>query len=144
MNPPITREVLYCRATGRRIPPERGRAVQAGSPIAIAVLDDGSSMPIFGDTVLGREPTIDRHVRSGQAEAWALRDPRHEVSRCHLLLRRRGRRLEAVDLGSRNGTALAGADGAWRPTMPGIGEPIVDRQQLRLGLRTITIHYVQR
>lgn len=138
-----TREVLYCRATGRRIPPERGRVAQSDSPLAIAVLDDGRSIPIFGDTVLGRMPSVDPRVLDGHAAPLIIDDERKAVSRCHLLLRRRRRRFEAVDLGSRNGTAVATADRQWTSLMPGIGTTIEHGQELRLGSRTVTIHYVQ-
>lgn len=143
MTTPVTAEALYCRMTGRRLSPDRGRVAGAGALIAVLVFDEGTSAPIFGDTIVGRAPHDDHRVRAEAAEALTIVDPRHEISRCHLLLRVRGHRLEAVDLGSRNGTALA-RSGRWTLTMPGIGEPIADREQVRLGLRTLTVHYLQR
>lgn len=136
-------EALYCRSTGRRLAPDQGLEPARGAPIAVAVLDDGESVPLFGDAVLGRSPELDARVRNGSAAPIAISDPSAQLSRCHVLLRADRWEVEVIDLGSRNGTALLAADGGWDRIMPGIGTALVDGQQIRLASRVITIYHLQ-
>ena len=142
-------EALYCRATGRRLSPVAGLEPAAGAPIAVAVFDDGESVPLFGDTVLGRSPELDPRVRRGEATPLTLDDPTAEMSRCHALLRVNRWEVEVIDLGSRNGTALqmVGADSAadptWRRIMPGLAASITDGQPILLASRVISIYHLQ-
>lgn len=142
--PPLPLEALYCRATGRRLAPAQGRAPTDGSPIAVGVFDDGVSISFAGDSVIGRLPGADTRVRAGTAHPVALHDPSRELSRCHVLIRVDRWRVEVVDLGSRNGTAVSTPDGRWRPVLPGIGEVVVDGQQIRLASRVLTVHHLCR
>lgn len=136
-------EALYCRSTGRRLAPAHGLEPTSGAPIAVAVLDDGTSLPLFGDAVLGRSPDLDHRVRQGVADALTITDPRRQLSRCHALLRVDRWRVETIDLGSRNGTAVMAADGEWERLLPGIGTPVRDGQQIRLASRILTIFHLQ-
>lgn len=141
---PRTREALYCRSTGQRLAPDEGLEPAAGSPIAIAVFDDGNAIPLFGDSLLGRTPELDRRVLTGSAEAIVVEDPSRQISRCHVLLRFRQWDIEVIDLGSRNGTSVSTSDGDWIDVVPGLGNRMVDGQRVRLASRTITIHHLRR
>ncbi|MEM1332079.1 MAG: FHA domain-containing protein [Actinomycetota bacterium] len=146
MTPPFaeaTRELLYCRTTGRRLAPTTGGTPPTGSPSAVLVIDDGSAVPLVGDAVLGRTPELDRHVVAGRARPVLLADPTHELSRCHALLRVGGWRVEVIDLGSRNGTRVFDGERRTR-VMPGLGHRLHDGDQITLGSRSATIHLLRR
>ncbi len=135
---------LYCRRTGRRLAPDDGRTPGVGDDVAIVVVDDGTTVPIDGDVVIGRDPAADRRVAAGTAVALELVDPERQVSRCHLLLRVRAWSVEVIDLGSSNGTALGEDDGSWTALVPGLGHEVPDGRPIRLGRRTLTVHRLQR
>ncbi|MEM9039602.1 MAG: FHA domain-containing protein [Actinomycetota bacterium] len=137
-------EALYSPLTGRRLAPDDGRAPIAGTPVAVLVVDGGPTIPLFGDAVLGRRPFDDRRVVGGVAESIVLDDPRRCVSRCHAFLRVDRWRVEAIDLGSCNGTSTSVDGGPWSSLVPGIGHVLRDGQRLRLGRIGIAVHLIGR
>ncbi len=130
---------LYSRTDGRRVAPHRIRRPAPDEQIAVVVLDDGQAHSINGDVVLGRMPNDDRRVRTASASAIVVPDPGRQVSRSHLLLRIDGWRVEAADLGSRNGSWRMGKDGQWHRLVPGIATPLDDGATLCLGSRHVRI-----
>lgn len=141
---PLPETALYCRSTGRRLAPRTALSPNSGSPVAVAVFHDGTTVPLIGDSVLGRFPNLDQRVIDGYAAPITLADPTRQLSRCHALLRVQRWQIDVVDLGSRNGTALADATGHWHNVMPGIGTVIDDGQLLRLGSSVMRIHRLVR
>ena len=139
-----TPTALYCRSTGRRLAPAAALEPAEGSPIAIAVFHDGRTIPLFGDTILGRAPDLDRRVISGDAAAITLDDPTRQLSRCHVLLRVDRWQIEVIDLGSRNGTAIRDEDGSWHSLMAGLGTVVEDGQLVRLASSVVRIHRLVR
>ena len=66
------------------------------------------------------------------------------VSRSHVWLRTHGWEVEAVDLGTRNGTFVRTGDGPWEPLRPGMGRRLDTKSELRLGERTLVFHVIGR
>lgn len=75
-------------------------------PLGALVLDDGSVFKLDGDYVVGREPTLDDSVASGQASPLLVADPAGIVSRVHARVHLEGWRVLITDLGSANGTRV--------------------------------------
>ena len=136
-------QTLYCRSTGRRLAPEQARQPAPGMAKAVAVFDDGVSLSLLGDSLLGRTPHLDRRVRSMTAAPVAIEDATQQISRCHVLLRFQGRQIDVIDLGSRNGTAVLGVDGEWHPVVPGLGVRIGDGQRIRIAERVFAVHVLR-
>lgn len=135
---------LYSRVDGRRVAPHRSRRPAPGEQIAVVVLDDGQSHSINRSAVLGRMPGDDRRVRAGTASAILVPDADRQVSRSHALLRIDGWCVEAIDLGSRNGSWIMGEDGDWNRLIPGIAQSLEDGATLCLGSRHVrvrTLHH---
>lgn len=141
---PASRHALYCPKTGRRLAPESGMAPPEGTTVAVLVFEDGSTVSVNKDVVLGRAPEGQPSVTSGEQASVFVPDPSQATSRSHLLLRLNNWNLEAVDLASKNGTLVLGEDGDWLQLTPGIAHPIADGQRIRIGARTIAVHYTGR
>ena len=135
--PPLA---LYCRSTGRRLPPRQALEVAPGVARAVAVFEDGLSLSLSGDSLIGRSPHRDRRVIAGTAAPVVVDDPTKRISRCHLLLRFLEQQIQVVDLGSCNGTAVRGPDAQWHEVVPGIGTRINDGQRVRIASRVFRIH----
>jgi len=130
---------LYCSRSGVRLSPEAGARRPNDTPVAVIVCDDGVTVPVFGDTMIGREPDHDHRVTSGEWASIRLTDPDAQLSRSHLLIRVKEWNLELIDLGSTNGTLTETPDG-WQRLLPGRPQPVRDGQRFRLGNRTLSIH----
>jgi hypothetical protein len=75
-------------------------------PLGLLLLDDGSTLRLDTDYVVGREPETDRDVAARQARPLRISGPASGVSRRHVRIRLSGWRVELVDLDSANGTFL--------------------------------------
>lgn len=145
---PTEPRALYSWLTGRRLDPTAGRAPADGQPVAVMVLDDGTSAHLVEDSVIGRDPDIDRRVRRSGATPVLIDDPSMMVSRCHAMLRIRGWRIDVIDLGSQNGTfvELDLGDGrpdtndGWTRCVPGLAHTLRVSGRIRLGERTLSVH----
>ena len=138
------RHALYCPQTGRRINPSQGDAPPEGAPVAVVVFERGETLPITRDTLFGRSPYVDREVLRDERDSALVADPDDAVSRRHLLLRVRQWNLEAIDMGSRNGTLILDESGDWMRLVPGMAYPVADGQKLRIGSRMLTVHLTTR
>lgn len=139
-----SRHALYCPQTGRRLAPERGMAPPAGTTIAVLVFEDGSTVSVNRHAVLGRAPEPQRSVATDACDGVIVEDASGATSRSHLLLRLNNWDLEAIDLASQNGTLVLGDDGQWLRLTPGLAHRVTDGQRLRIGSRTIAVHYTGR
>lgn len=142
--PTPTRDALYSRSTGRRLDPSDAHNPLTGRPVAVLVLDDGTSTALVGTSVIGRDPTSDRRVRHAGASPLAVDDESKLISRRHVMIRVSGWQIEVIDLGSRNGTFVEDESGTWVRCTPGLGRRIGARGCVRIGTTTMTIHHLGR
>ncbi|MDT0278442.1 FHA domain-containing protein [Blastococcus goldschmidtiae] len=101
--------------------------------------DDGLVIPVDGDLVLGRRPDSHEMVTSGTARPVPIADTQNVLSSAHAALTRSGDEVSLVDLGSLNGTHVAGPEATeWTQLEPGIAHPLSDGDRLLLGWTVIT------
>ena len=136
------RQALYCPKSGTRIAPDLGSSPPPGTAVAVAVFDDGRTIPIAASSIIGREPELSQHLidlRAG-GQLIAMEAQGQTISRAHLLLEVVGWNVAVVDLGSSNGTAVSTSDGTWQRVVPGLQCWLEDDQQVMIGSRTFSIH----
>ncbi|MGH3242876.1 MAG: FHA domain-containing protein, partial [Spirillospora sp.] len=75
-------------------------------PLGVLIVDDGQTIPLDDDQLVGRLPGRAPEVTGGQAHPIPLNDAEGSVSRRHALVRLHEWQVEVVDLGSANGTWL--------------------------------------
>ena len=101
--------------------------------------DDGMVVTVDEDLVLGRRPDNHELVSSGSARAVPIADTQNVLSSAHAALQRSGREVSLVDLGSLNGTHVAGPEATeWTQLEPGVAHPLSDGDRLLLGWTVIT------
>jgi hypothetical protein len=101
--------------------------------------DDGMVVSVDEDLVLGRRPDSHELVTTGSARAVPIADTQNVLSSAHAALQRNGREVSLVDLGSLNGTHVAGPDATeWTQLEPGVAHPLSDGDRLLLGWTVIT------
>jgi hypothetical protein len=101
--------------------------------------DDGMVVSVDEDLVLGRRPDNHELVTTGSARAVPIADTQNVLSSAHAALQRNGREVALVDLGSLNGTHVAGPEATeWTQLEPGIAHPLSDGDRLLLGWTVIT------
>ncbi len=105
--------------------------------LGLLLFDDGTTFSLDSEVVVGREPESDSQVAGGEAQPLVITDAERSVSRRHLRIAVHGDKVELVDLGSANGTAVRRPrESAWHPLTPGVAMPIVADTEVRLGNRT--------
>jgi hypothetical protein len=136
-NDPAARACRQCGIGLGQPPGNLTRRVRP--PLGVLVLDDGTSVPLDGDYVLGREPTFDSDVIEGRSRPLRINDPNGTVSRLHLRISLVGWQVEVSDLGSANGSVLHRPDGehALPPHEPTTIEP-----GARIGIGHRSMQYV--
>jgi hypothetical protein len=101
--------------------------------------DDGMVVTVDEDLVLGRRPDNHELVAGGSARAVPIADTQNVLSSAHAALQRSGREVSLVDLGSLNGTHVAGPEATeWTQLEPGVAHPLSDGDRLLLGWTVIT------
>ncbi|WP_329520208.1 FHA domain-containing protein [Spirillospora sp. NBC_01491] len=75
-------------------------------PLGVLLFDDGHTIPLDDDQLIGREPARAQEVTGGRARPVRLTDRDGSISRRHVLVALQEWRVKVVDLGSVNGTAL--------------------------------------
>jgi len=101
--------------------------------------DDGLVIPVDGDLVLGRRPDNHEMVTAGSARPVPIADTQNVLSSAHAALTRSGDEVSLVDLGSLNGTHVAGPEATeWTQLEPGQPHPLSDGDRLLLGWTVIT------
>ena len=101
--------------------------------------DDGMVVTVDDDLVLGRRPDSHEMVTGGTARAVPIADTQNVLSSAHAALQRNGREVSLVDLGSLNGTHVAGPEATeWTQLEPGVAHPLSDGDRLLLGWTVIT------
>jgi hypothetical protein len=110
-------------------------------PAAAPVLrfDDGMVVTVDEDLVLGRRPDGHELVTSGNARPVPIADTQNVLSSAHAAIQRAGRDVTLTDLGSLNGTHVAGPEATeWTQLEPGVSPPLSDGDRLLLGWTVIT------
>ncbi len=106
--------------------------------------DDGMVVTVDEDLVLGRRPDNHEMVTSGGARPVPIADTQNVLSSAHAALQRSGREVSLVDLGSLNGTHVAGPEATeWTQLEPGVAHPLSDGDRLLLGWTVITFEQPQ-
>ena len=101
--------------------------------------DDGMVVTVDEDLVLGRRPDSHELVAAGNARPVPIADTQNVLSSAHAALQRSGREVSLVDLGSLNGTHVAGPEATeWTQLEPGVAHPLSDGDRLLLGWTVIT------
>jgi hypothetical protein len=124
-------------------PPDSGeqtafwRPEQSAAPVLR--FDDGLVVTVDEDLVLGRRPDNHELVTTGGARPVPIADTQNVLSSAHAALQRSGREVSLVDLGSLNGTHVAGPEATeWTQLEPGVAHPLSDGDRLLLGWTVIT------
>ncbi len=99
--------VPYCAVCGvalaqRSLVPYKGPRPQLGA----LLLDDGVTLPLDSDYLLGRDPERASEVLSGEARPAKVTSPDGSVSRRHVRVKLDGWDVNLIDLGSVNGTQV--------------------------------------
>jgi hypothetical protein len=106
--------------------------------------DDGLVVTVDDDLVLGRRPDSHELVTNGNARPVPIADTQNVLSSAHAALQRSGREVALVDLGSLNGTHVAGPEATeWTQLEPGVAHPLSDGDRLLLGWTVITFEQPQ-
>ncbi|GAA2714086.1 FHA domain-containing protein [Actinoplanes palleronii] len=105
-------------------------------PLGVLLLDDGSTLRLDTDYVVGRDPDVDDDVAAQRANPMRITGPASGVSRRHVRVRLEGWHVAVVDLNSANGTLLH-RPGAARPEQltPGVPAVITPGTRIDLGPR---------
>ena len=119
--------------------PDSDNASASGDAPPVLRFDDGLVVPVDGDLVLGRRPDNHEMVTTGTARPVPIADTQNVLSSAHAALTRSGTEISLVDLGSLNGTHVAGPEATeWTQLEPGIPHPLSDGDRLLLGWTVIT------
>jgi hypothetical protein len=109
------------------------------SSAPILRFDDGMVVAVDEDLVLGRRPDNHELVTGGTARPVPIADTQNVLSSAHAAVQRNGREVSLVDLGSLNGTHVAGPEATeWTQLEPGVAHPLSDGDRLLLGWTVIT------
>ncbi|MGY1642087.1 FHA domain-containing protein [Geodermatophilus sp. SYSU D00703] len=129
--------VQFCALCGVRMAQQTGVLVEGvRPPLGLLVFDNGATVSLDADYLLGREPETDERVRSGQLRPLLVVDATGGVSRRHAEIRLEGWDVVLVDTGSANGTLVAprGAP-AWASLVPGQPVQLLPGMAVRMGSR---------
>lgn len=75
-------------------------------PLGVLFLDDGVTISLDADQLIGREPEQSWDVSEGRARPMRLIDQQGSISRRHVLVTLDEWQVKVIDLGSVNGTAI--------------------------------------
>jgi hypothetical protein len=118
------------------------RPEQSAAPVLR--FDDGMVVTVDEDLVLGRRPDNHEMVTGGGARPVPIADTQNVLSSAHAALQRSGREVSLIDLGSLNGTHVAGPEATeWTQLEPGVAHPLSDGDRLLLGWTVITYEQPQ-
>jgi hypothetical protein len=114
------------------------------SSVPVLRFDDGMVVTVDEDLVLGRRPDNHELVTGGSARPVPIADTQNVLSSAHAAVQRNGREVSLVDLGSLNGTHVAGPEATeWTQLEPGVAHPLSDGDRLLLGWTVITFEQPQ-
>jgi hypothetical protein len=129
--------VLFCNLCGIRMAEKTGVFIEGvRPPLGLLVFDNGATVSMDADYLLGREPETDPRVQSGELRPLLVIDQTGGVSRHHAEIRLEGWDVVLVDTGSANGTLVA-PQGApqWSSLVPGQPVRLTPGMAVRMGSR---------
>lgn len=132
----------YCAECGLSLAQQTNRTVWGPRPaIGVLVFDDGLTVNVDIDLVIGRQPDRDEAVRAGRAKPIAVEDGESAVSRVHAVINLNGWDAVITDRGSANGTYIAPPDATvWTPLAPHQPAPLVAGTRVQVGKRTFVFN----
>ena len=132
----------YCAECGLSLAQQTNRTVWGPRPtIGVMVFDDGLTVNVDIDLVIGRQPDRDEAVRAGRARPIAVEDGESAVSRVHAVVTLNGWDAVITDRGSANGTYIAPPDATvWTPLAPHQPAPLVAGTRVQVGKRTFVFN----
>jgi hypothetical protein len=132
----------YCAECGLSLAQTTNRTVWGPRPtIGVLVFDDGLTVNVDIDLVIGRQPDRDEAVRAGRARPIAVEDGESAVSRVHAVINLNGWDAVITDRGSANGTYIAPPDATvWTPLAPHQPAPLVAGTRVQVGKRTFVFN----
>ncbi len=128
----------YCAECGLSLAQQGAHTVWGPRPtVGVLVFDDGLTMNVDMDLVIGRRPDRDDAVRAGKARALPVEDGESAVSRVHAVITLTGWDVVITDQGSANGTYIAPPEATvWTPLSPHQPAPLVPGTRVQVGKRT--------
>ena len=123
---------------GRIFAPTPAPAGPAPVPAATLVMDTGQRIALVAPrTLLGRAPVAVSPWE--EADTVPVTDPDRSISKTHLAVLLDGDRLSVRELGSTNGSAVVGTDGARTTLLMGQDVVVPDGARVELGDRSFTV-----
>jgi hypothetical protein len=132
----------YCAECGLSLAQQTNRSVWGPRPtVGVLVFDDGQTVNVDTDLVIGRQPDRDDAVRAGTARALPVEDGESAVSRVHAVITLSGWDAVITDRGSANGTYIAPPEATvWTPLNPHQPAPLVPGTRVQVGKRTFVFN----
>jgi hypothetical protein len=114
----------YCGVCGIGLTQAGRRSAQQERPsLGVLMLDDGTSLPMTKDYVIGRAPESAEEVSAGEVMLLRLMDPL--VSGVHARVRMEGWDVALIDAGSANGTFMREPGSNWCVRLPSGGRVVL-------------------
>lgn len=134
--------VLFCSVCGINMVQQTPVLVNGSRPpLGVIVLDDGSVFQLDSPYLLGRDPSGDERISSGDFRPLAIIDQSNQVSRVHARLEMRGWDVVLVDNNSTNGTFVhVPRTPDWIRMAPGAEQVLVQGTRVRIGHRTLAFN----
>jgi hypothetical protein len=129
--------VLFCAQCGIRTTQQTAVFIEGvRPPLGLLVFDNGATVSLDSDYLLGREPETDDRVRTGGYRPLLVVDQTGGVSRHHAEIRLEGWDVVLTDIGSANGTLFARrGELAWTSLIPGQPVQLTPGMTVRMGGR---------
>lgn len=129
--------VLFCNLCGIRMAEKTGVFIEGvRPPLGLLVFDNGATVSMDADYLLGREPETDPRVQSGELRPLLVIDQTGGVSRHHAEIRLEGWDVLLLDTGSANGTLVAPSGAPqWSSLVPGQPVRLTPGMAVRMGSR---------
>jgi len=132
----------YCAQCGTSLSSTESQSVwRPRPPIGVLVFDDGQTIPVDIDLVIGRQPDRDDAVRAGNARPLPVEDGESAVSRVHAVITLDGWDAVITDRGSANGTYIAPPEATvWTALEPHQPAPLTSGTRVQVGKRTFVFN----
>ncbi|WP_343930330.1 FHA domain-containing protein, partial [Tsukamurella strandjordii] len=114
-----------------------GARPAGGAPIVLR-FDDGHSVDVRGDGIIGREPVIPPGADASKVTKYVLVDDTASVSKTHLLFGLTRGELWVEDVGSTNGSAIAYED-SWTELTKGVRYAVEKGSVVHMGQRSFKV-----
>jgi hypothetical protein len=130
--------VAFCRLCGLRMNQTKEMSEGERPPLGFLVLDDGTTLVLAADLVIGRDPRNSASVRTG-ATPVCLSDSVGRLSRAHAEIRLIQWDVAVIDLASTNGTFVKPpGNEQWLRLTPRRPHLLAAGAEVQIGGRTIT------